>query len=255
VSEVEHGGEIGTSVKLGVVVCGFDGSPAALDAARQAASYADAGARIIGVSSWDSGLAFHAGIHAGAVSRELREASEEALRAAAAELPDLEQILMRGPDVASLLAAAAEAEADLLCVGSHGGSRLSGVITGSVATALAHHAPCPVLIGRESQGSGAAGPILHATDGSEDSAVAGALAGRIATRAGLELRSLSVGEGDGDVAEQITDAANEMGAALLVVGARGHTGLRSLGSVSEKVAHRAPCSVLIVRPKAHPERA
>ena len=34
---------------------------------------------------------------------------------------------------------------------------------------------------------------------------------------------------------------------LLVVGSRGLHGVRALGSVSERVAHRAPCSVLVVR--------
>jgi nucleotide-binding universal stress UspA family protein len=36
-------------------------------------------------------------------------------------------------------------------------------------------------------------------------------------------------------------------ASLIVVGARGVTGVRALGSVSERVAHDAPCSVLIAR--------
>jgi nucleotide-binding universal stress UspA family protein len=34
---------------------------------------------------------------------------------------------------------------------------------------------------------------------------------------------------------------------LLVVGSRGLRGVRALGSVSERVAHRAACSTLIVR--------
>jgi nucleotide-binding universal stress UspA family protein len=34
---------------------------------------------------------------------------------------------------------------------------------------------------------------------------------------------------------------------LLVIGSRGLHGLASLGSVSERVAHRAHCSVLVVR--------
>jgi hypothetical protein len=34
---------------------------------------------------------------------------------------------------------------------------------------------------------------------------------------------------------------------LLVLGSRGLHGLRALGSVSERVAHRAPSSVLVVR--------
>ena len=33
---------------------------------------------------------------------------------------------------------------------------------------------------------------------------------------------------------------------LVVVGSRGLHGLRALGSVSERVAHRADCSVLVV---------
>jgi nucleotide-binding universal stress UspA family protein len=37
------------------------------------------------------------------------------------------------------------------------------------------------------------------------------------------------------------------GADLLVVGSRGLHGLRALGSVSERVAHRASCSTLVVR--------
>jgi nucleotide-binding universal stress UspA family protein len=34
---------------------------------------------------------------------------------------------------------------------------------------------------------------------------------------------------------------------LLVVGSRGLDGFRALGSVSERVAHEASCSVLVVR--------
>ena len=34
---------------------------------------------------------------------------------------------------------------------------------------------------------------------------------------------------------------------LLVIGSRGLQGMRSLGSVSERVAHNARCSVLVVR--------
>ena len=34
---------------------------------------------------------------------------------------------------------------------------------------------------------------------------------------------------------------------IVVVGSRGLHGLKALGSVSERVAHQAPCSVLVVR--------
>jgi nucleotide-binding universal stress UspA family protein len=37
-----------------------------------------------------------------------------------------------------------------------------------------------------------------------------------------------------------------MDADILVVGSRGLHGLKSLGSISERVAHQAACSVLVV---------
>jgi len=57
---------------------------------------------------------------------------------------------------------------------------------------------------------------------------------------------------EGDPAKVILDVAKEQDADLIVVGARGLTGLRRflLGSVSSKLAHHADSSLLIVRDKA-----
>ena len=54
---------------------------------------------------------------------------------------------------------------------------------------------------------------------------------------------------EGDAAHVIIEVAEEQKAELIVVGARGDSGLRRfmLGSVSTKLAHHAPSSVLIVR--------
>jgi nucleotide-binding universal stress UspA family protein len=54
---------------------------------------------------------------------------------------------------------------------------------------------------------------------------------------------------DGDPAEAILDVAQEQKADLIVVGNRGLTGIERflLGSVSSKLSHHAPCSVMIVR--------
>ena len=54
---------------------------------------------------------------------------------------------------------------------------------------------------------------------------------------------------EGDAADSIIDVATENKAELIVVGARGATGLRRfmLGSVSGKLSHHAPTSLLIVR--------
>jgi len=54
---------------------------------------------------------------------------------------------------------------------------------------------------------------------------------------------------DADPGAAVVHLAEERGAALVVVGTRGRTGLSrvALGSVAEKVVHMSPCSVLAVR--------
>jgi len=54
---------------------------------------------------------------------------------------------------------------------------------------------------------------------------------------------------EGDPAEVIIDVAQEEGADLIVVGARGLSGLQRflVGSVSSKLFHHAPTSVMVVR--------
>ena len=53
----------------------------------------------------------------------------------------------------------------------------------------------------------------------------------------------------GDAASAIIEVAEEQGADLIVVGNKGMSGVARflLGSVPNKVAHHAPCDVLIVR--------
>jgi nucleotide-binding universal stress UspA family protein len=50
-------------------------------------------------------------------------------------------------------------------------------------------------------------------------------------------------------AELVIRVALERKSSLIVMGSRRVGGLRALGSVSERVAHRAHCSVLVVRPE------
>ena len=54
---------------------------------------------------------------------------------------------------------------------------------------------------------------------------------------------------DGDPAEAILEVAEEQKADLIVVGDRGLSGVERflLGSVSSKLSHHSPCSVMIVR--------
>lgn len=53
----------------------------------------------------------------------------------------------------------------------------------------------------------------------------------------------------GEPSTVICDRAGDWGADLIVIGRRGHQGLTEvvLGSVSNAVVHRAPCSVLVVQ--------
>jgi nucleotide-binding universal stress UspA family protein len=55
---------------------------------------------------------------------------------------------------------------------------------------------------------------------------------------------------EGYPATVIEDAAAEIGADLIVIGTRGHTGLKHLllGSIAERVVQKAPCAVLAVKP-------
>jgi len=67
-----------------------------------------------------------------------------------------------------------------------------------------------------------------------------------AKKEGVEVQTLAR---EGDPADAILDAAEEVKADLIVVGNKGMTGARRflLGSVPNKVSHHAPCSVIIVR--------
>lgn len=53
----------------------------------------------------------------------------------------------------------------------------------------------------------------------------------------------------GDPADALIDVAEQQGADLIVVGNKGMSGVKRflLGSVPNKVAHHAPCTVMIVR--------
>ncbi|MDE3070012.1 MAG: universal stress protein, partial [Acidobacteriota bacterium] len=57
---------------------------------------------------------------------------------------------------------------------------------------------------------------------------------------------------DGRPKDLVVEAAAREHASLVVVASRRTAGVRALGSVSERVVHDAPCSVLVVRPEDLP---
>jgi nucleotide-binding universal stress UspA family protein len=79
--------------------------------------------------------------------------------------------------------------------------------------------------------------------------VAESVLARVAAEPDLEGVDVATDARAGDPAHVILDLADEVGADLIVVGARGHTGLKRflLGSVSSKLSHHAKRSLMIVR--------
>jgi nucleotide-binding universal stress UspA family protein len=174
--------------------------------------------------------------------------------------------LVNAPGTDALLEAVERVDATVVAVGTHGKSRLAELVYGSVAGAVLHEAPCSVLIVRP---PAARGLFPHALvvglDGSPESEAALLVAQELSRRFEAPLRIVIALGGSGvDLArvrlrtpflEEIHDrpvaglVAAAKDADLLVVGSRGLHGLRSLGSVSERVAHQASCSVLVVRPR------
>jgi nucleotide-binding universal stress UspA family protein len=78
---------------------------------------------------------------------------------------------------------------------------------------------------------------------------------RLASDTAAGLRQLGIAATsavrEGDPAHEIVEFARERGAAIVVIGTRGQTGLTRfiLGSVARNVLEHAPCSVLVVREK------
>jgi nucleotide-binding universal stress UspA family protein len=170
---------------------------------------------------------------------------------------------LKGPPVASLEQEIKQIDATLVVVGSHNYSRPAGIVLGSVATHMLHEAPCSVLIAREPRDAFHwPRSIVVGIDGSPQSAEAAAVARQLAERFEAKLRCVVApdGEADLDAARDIAEDLEELEgkpvdeltvlsdwADLVVVGSRGLKGLKALGSVSERVAHRAHSPVLVVR--------
>lgn len=227
------------------IVCGVDGSLEGFEALQQARSLLAPGGRLVAVTACEDYLAVHAGLHAPRVAAELRAEADET-RARAEEilrgLEDGEALVARGRPIEVLRRAVEREEADLLALGSHGSGRAAGLLLGSVATAMLHEAPRSVLLARR---AAVPGPfpqrVVVGVDGSAGSAAAELVATSVGGRVGSTVRAVAARDAVPEL-EAASDTAD-----LLVVGSRGLRGIAALGSVSERIAHRARCSVLVVR--------
>jgi nucleotide-binding universal stress UspA family protein len=242
------------------LVVGVDGSEAGFEAVRQAS-------RLVAPDGWlelfsadymiDANLAgWSAPEITAQLERELRPAMRRAEEIAG---PRAETRLVNGPPLPSLMHELEEKQSTLAVLGTHDHRRFSEIMIGGVVGELLHNAPCSVLIARPpSVAAFFPYKIVAGVDGSPESDAAAATARYLADRFRAQLHVVTALRDKRvdldrarmwspvEVEKHPVEALAEIDADIVVVGSRGLHGLRALGSVSERVAHRADCSVLVV---------
>jgi nucleotide-binding universal stress UspA family protein len=246
------------------VLCGVDGSAEALEAAHQAGRVVDPDGSLTVLGAFYSATAAQAGFLASGAAAELEAEASAAISEAIAAIgfkPDTR--LIDGKTLPALRAEAERIDATLVVVGTHELPRGLGIMLDSVATTAVHDPARATLVARSSSTSPSRFPrsIAVGEDGSAASAYAREVAGALAERFDVPFRRIvcagddvdldAVGQVvgaveivDGKPLHELVRVSDEVD--LLVVGATGRSGLRAIGSVSERLAHQAKCSVLVV---------
>lgn len=227
------------------VVVGVDGTEWGREALRQTLALAPRDSVVQAVTALHTSPAARTGFDA---ARWVHILTEEAARARdeAEEIldgrADSSARVERGEALRVLRAARDGAQATLLALGGRRSSRFLGIMLGDTSTELLHDASCSILIARPAA-DGAWRPrrVIAATDGSPPAVLALAAADDIGVRLGVDVEVVSDAQ---HPARDLVERSRE--ADLLVLGSRGLHGLRAIGSVSERVAHHAACSVLVV---------
>jgi nucleotide-binding universal stress UspA family protein len=255
-----------------VVVLGTDGSDFARGAEGAAATTALAcEARLIVVCVADD--------HAH--GRTTADRAAATARAKGLADADIEVEIVSGSPVHAIVEIADRQGAGLIVLGSRGLSMGTSIV-GSVASGVAHHGSCDVLLvgAREDVDLKDADKphdyrrILVATDGSPTADRAADRGSQLSERFASEVIMLFVGHPktgelvlkdtassfgphfeaklrneQGDPAETIVRVADDEGAGLIVIGNKGLTGVRGrfLGSVPKRVTELATHDVLVVR--------
>jgi nucleotide-binding universal stress UspA family protein len=262
--------EASLTVPFRSILCGVEGNESSTEAARQAIALARAGAelRFIAVyASFELGPDSARDALEGGLDQAVAMAGEEGIEASSDLLEGRYAVDVLLPE---------GAKHDLLVLGTHGKSRAAGIVLGSTASEAARGTEHPLLIARKPpEGAGFPGKVLLATDGSPGSWAPARTAARLATAYESELELVYVGDGSdieagnevesqaGEIRDsigseprltqrpghginEIVEEAEAGRASLIVCGRRGLRGIKALGSVSERVVHQAPCSVLLI---------
>jgi nucleotide-binding universal stress UspA family protein len=265
------------------VVCGINGSRASYEAVRQAAVLAGADARLTLVAVTavrGAGSQRTASIAPERARRALLYARRLAVKAG---VEDVTVEIDDGYPVVQTLLEHARAHG-LLAIGAPFMSRMAHLLVGGTATQAAHLLPSSLLVVRRapvdvrfaerivvaSDGSppsdtlvdfvtelaverDASLVLVHALRGEpqDEFAVVNGQAERAASVLGDRV-SLRVDPGR-PLSVILATAAVER-CSLIVVASRRLSGVRALGSVSERLVHDARCSILVVRPEDLPAR-
>jgi nucleotide-binding universal stress UspA family protein len=245
------------------VVCGIDGSPESLEALRQAERLRPETGELHLVAVAELRRAVHGGFAAPALYDEIATEAERALTEAGQQCEAASSRLVEGEPVSALLKAIDRVGATLVALGSHGHGRAAGIVLGGTASKMLHEAPCSVLVARApGDAAGFPSSIVVGVDGSQVSSQAYGVARELGDRLGVRVRALAASGGkaldleglkrfealewdEQKPVKALVEASQNAG--LMVVGSRGLHGLSALGSVSERVAHEASSSVLVVR--------
>jgi nucleotide-binding universal stress UspA family protein len=246
------------------ILCGVDGTPESLFAVRQAVRLQDPDTELYLAAVAPIAKAAQAGFAATHAAELLQHEAVEALAEAGKVAPSGREKLLNGDPATALLHEADAEQATLVAVGSHGRGRAAGMLLGTVAARMLRDARCSVLIARPARDPGTwPQSVVVGIDGSVESAAAFAVARSLAERCEASMQALAAsGELDREAAQTITSELEEQpggavdmltaasdSADLVVVGNRGLHGLKAIGSVSERVAHQARSSVLVVWPE------
>jgi nucleotide-binding universal stress UspA family protein len=246
------------------IVCGVDGTPASLVAVRQALRLQGEHASVLLLAIANLAQAAHAGMAARHAAELMQHEAEAALAEAQAIAPSATAKLLDGDPVAVMLNQAETERATLIAVGSHGRRHTAALLLGTVAARMLREATCSVLVARPARNAETwPRAVVVGVDGSVESAAAFTVARSVAARFGSTVRAVASTNDqlDREAAQAIAPELEEHAARavdvlvaaaepadLVVVGSRGLQGLKALGSVSERIANQASCSVLVARP-------